>query len=67
MVELMAVMVSQNKAYVLLNNEDVIGYLMPTVPAVRAMLTPQSIAFADDAPADSSSSARSLVLVILFA
>jgi hypothetical protein len=65
MVELMSTMVSQNKAYVLLDNPDVLGYLMPTVPAVRAMLTVKGIAFADNAPADSSSSARSLVLVIV--
>ncbi len=67
MVELMSIMVQQNKAYVpvLSDNQDVLGYLMPTVPAVRAMLTVKGIAFADNAPADSSSSARSLVLVII--
>jgi hypothetical protein len=65
MVELLSMMVSQNKAYVLLDNQEVLGYLMPTVPAVRAMLTPDAVQYADDAPADSSRSARSLVLVIM--
>ncbi len=65
MAELMSMMVSQNKAYVLLDNQEVLGYLMPTVPAVREMLTPDAVQYADDAPADSSRSARSLVLVIM--
>jgi hypothetical protein len=65
-VELMAMMVSQNKAYVLLDNQDVLGYLMPTVSAVRAMLCPEATQYADDRVVDNSSrEARSLVLVIL--
>ncbi len=59
-------MVSQNKAYVLLDNQDVLGYLMPTVSAVRAMLCPEAIQHADDRAEDHSSrEARSLVLVVM--
>jgi hypothetical protein len=66
MVELMTMMVEQNKAYVLLDNQDVLGYLMPTVASVRAMLSPEAVQYADDKPVDSSSStARSLVLVVM--
>ena len=66
MVELMSLMVSQNKAYVILDNADVLGYMMPTVPAVRAMLSPDATQYADDQPVDNSSrGARSLVLVIM--
>jgi hypothetical protein len=35
MVELMLLVVSQNKAYVILDNADVLGYVMPTVKLHR--------------------------------
>ena len=66
-VELMNSMVQKSKTYVLLDTKDVLIYLMPTVPSVRAILSPDAIQHADDdKPADSSSrDARSLVLVII--
>ena len=65
-VELMNSMVQKSKTYVLLDTKDVLVYLMPTVPAVRAILARDAIQHADDNAADvSSTEARSLVLVII--